>query len=44
LIKTRAFDQIDFARFRAKAGACGQYDFSIAALIAATNSVRVSNE
>ncbi|TPQ38948.1 sugar ABC transporter substrate-binding protein [Bradyrhizobium guangdongense] len=38
LIKTRAFDQIDFARFRAKAGACGQYDFSIAALIASMPS------
>ena len=33
LIKTRAFDRIDFARFRAKAGRCGQYDFSIDALI-----------
>lgn len=44
LIKTRAFDTIDFARFRAKAGACGQYDFSIAALIAATTSVRASSE
>lgn len=33
LIKTRAFDRIDFARFRARAGRCGQYDFSIDALI-----------
>jgi ABC-type sugar transport system substrate-binding protein len=33
LIKTRAFDRIDFARFRAKAGRCGQYDFSVDALI-----------
>jgi ABC-type sugar transport system substrate-binding protein len=33
LIKTRAFDRIDFARFRAKSGRCGQYDFSIGALI-----------
>ncbi|MEY9588421.1 ABC-type sugar transport system substrate-binding protein [Bradyrhizobium yuanmingense] len=33
LIKTRAFDRIDFARFRAKAGRCGQYDFSLDALI-----------
>ncbi|MBR0827941.1 ABC transporter substrate-binding protein [Bradyrhizobium manausense] len=46
LIKTRAFDQIDFVRFRAKAGDCGQYDFSIAALIASmsSNGVRASNE
>ncbi|MGC0395947.1 ABC-type sugar transport system substrate-binding protein [Bradyrhizobium liaoningense] len=33
LIRTRAFDRIDFARFRAKAGRCGQYDFSLDALI-----------
>ncbi|MGY4288327.1 ABC-type sugar transport system substrate-binding protein [Bradyrhizobium sp. LM2.7] len=33
LIKTRAFDRIDFARFRAKAGACGRYDFSVDALV-----------
>jgi len=33
LIKYRAFDRIDFTRFRAKAGRCGQYDFSIDALI-----------
>ena len=33
LIKDRAFDRIDFARFRAKAGRCGRYDFSIDALI-----------
>jgi ABC-type sugar transport system substrate-binding protein len=33
LIKDRAFDRIDFTRFRAKAGRCGQYDFSIDALI-----------
>ncbi len=33
LIKTRAFDRIDFARFRAKAGRCGHYDFSLDALI-----------
>lgn len=33
LIKTRSFDRIDFTRFRAKAGRCGQYDFSIDALI-----------
>jgi hypothetical protein len=33
LIKTRAFDRIDFTRFRAKAGRCGQYDFSVDALI-----------
>jgi ABC-type sugar transport system substrate-binding protein len=33
LINTRAFDRIDFARFRAKPDHCGQYDFSVAALI-----------
>jgi ABC-type sugar transport system substrate-binding protein len=33
LIKTRAFDRIDFKRFGAKAGYCGQYDFSVDALI-----------
>lgn len=33
LIKNRAFDRIDFARFRAKAAACGRYDFSLDALI-----------
>jgi hypothetical protein len=33
LIKTRAFDRIDFAGYRAKAGGCGHYDFSIDALI-----------
>jgi len=33
LIKARAFDRIDFTRFRAKAGRCGQYDFSSDALI-----------
>ena len=33
LIKTRAFDRIDFTRFRAKAGRCGRYDFSLDALI-----------
>lgn len=33
LIKARAFDRIDFARFRAKPGHCGQYDFSVDALI-----------
>ncbi|MBW7968206.1 ABC transporter substrate-binding protein [Bradyrhizobium sp. BR 10289] len=33
LIKDRAFDRIDFARFRAKPGRCGQYDFSIDALV-----------
>lgn len=32
-IRTRAFDRIDFTRFRAKAGRCGQYDFSVDALI-----------
>jgi len=33
LIKSRSFDRIDFTRFRAKAGRCGQYDFSMNALI-----------
>ncbi|WP_249143266.1 ABC transporter substrate-binding protein [Bradyrhizobium liaoningense] len=33
LIKNRAFDRIDFTRFKAKVGRCGQYDFSIDALI-----------
>ncbi|SPP95925.1 MULTISPECIES: ABC transporter substrate-binding protein [Bradyrhizobium] len=33
LIRMRAFDRIDFTRFRAKAGRCGQYDFSLDALI-----------
>lgn len=33
LIKTRAFGRIDFARFRAKPDHCGQYDFSVDALI-----------
>ncbi|MBR0831876.1 ABC transporter substrate-binding protein [Bradyrhizobium manausense] len=33
LIKSRAFDRIDFARFRAKPGRCGQYDFSVDTLI-----------
>jgi len=33
LIKTRAFDRIDFARFGAKPERCGQYDFSVDTLI-----------
>ncbi|MDN3278422.1 ABC transporter substrate-binding protein [Frankia sp. RB7] len=33
LIKTRAFDRINFARFKARPGRCGQYDFSVDALI-----------
>ena len=33
LIKSRSFERIDFTRFRAKAGRCGQYDFSMDALI-----------
>jgi ABC-type sugar transport system substrate-binding protein len=33
LIKARAFDRIDFARFEAKPERCGQYDFSVDALI-----------
>jgi hypothetical protein len=39
LITTRAFDRIDFARFRAKAGRCGQYDFSVDALISSLTPV-----
>jgi len=34
LIRDRAFDLIDYERFRAKAGRCGRYDFSLAALVA----------
>lgn len=47
LIKARAFDRIDFARFRAKAGKCGQYDFSIDALVSSltpANRTRASAE
>ena len=33
LIRNRSFDRIDFTQLRAKAGHCGQYDFSIDALI-----------
>lgn len=33
LIETRAFDRIDFTRFRATPGHCGRYDFSIDALV-----------
>jgi len=33
LIKSRAYDRIDFARFRAMPGRCGQYDFSVDMLI-----------
>lgn len=35
LVKTRAFDRIDFTKFRAKQGRCGHYDFSLDALISA---------
>jgi ABC-type sugar transport system substrate-binding protein len=38
LIKTRAFDRIDFTRFRAKAGACGRYNFSVDALISSLSA------
>lgn len=38
LIKDRAFDRIDFARFRAKPGQCGHYDFSVDALISSLSS------
>jgi ABC-type sugar transport system substrate-binding protein len=40
LIRDRAFDRIDFARFRAKAGRCGQYDFSVGALIASLSQAK----
>lgn len=40
LIKTRAFDRIDFTRFRAKAGRCGRYDFSIDELISSLAPVQ----
>ncbi|MFT4117284.1 ABC transporter substrate-binding protein [Bradyrhizobium sp.] len=33
LIKSRAFDRIDFTKFRAKPGRCGDYDFSLDAMI-----------
>jgi ABC-type sugar transport system substrate-binding protein len=44
LIKTRAFDRIDFTRFRAKAGHCGQYDFSMDALISSLSLPNGSGE
>ncbi|MEK9280034.1 MULTISPECIES: ABC transporter substrate-binding protein [unclassified Bradyrhizobium] len=44
LIRNRAFDRIDFARFRAKAGACGHYDFSIDALISSLSPLNGAGE
>ncbi|OAF18321.1 ABC transporter substrate-binding protein [Bradyrhizobium neotropicale] len=44
LIRTRAFERIDFARFRAKAGACGRYDFSIDALISSLSPANGAGE
>jgi ABC-type sugar transport system substrate-binding protein len=44
LIKTRAFDRIDFTRFRAKAGRCGQYDFSLDALISSLSPLTAAGE
>jgi ABC-type sugar transport system substrate-binding protein len=38
LIKDRAFDRIDFARFRVKPGQCGHYDFSVDGLISSLSS------
>ncbi len=40
LTRDRAFDRIDFARFRAKPGQCGQYDFSVGALIASLSQAK----
>jgi ABC-type sugar transport system substrate-binding protein len=40
LIKARAFDRIGFAQFRAKAGRCGQYDFSVEALVASLSNAK----
>ncbi|MDN5001733.1 ABC transporter substrate-binding protein [Bradyrhizobium sp. GCM10027634] len=44
LIKARAFDRIDFARFRAKPDRCGQYDFSVSALISSLSSPSSAGE
>lgn len=44
LIKTRAFDRIDFTRFRARAGRCGQYDFSVDALISSLSPLHDAGE
>ncbi|MDE2376301.1 ABC transporter substrate-binding protein [Bradyrhizobium sp.] len=42
LIKAHAFDRIAFERFRAKPGHCGQYDFSIEALVASLSSANAA--
>lgn len=42
LIRDRAFDRIDFARFRATAGHCGHYDFSVNALIASLSPAKAA--
>jgi ABC-type sugar transport system substrate-binding protein len=44
LIKTRSFDRIDFTRFRAKPDHCGQYDFSLDALISSLSSTSGAGE
>jgi len=44
LIKTRAFGRIDFARFGAKPGRCGQYDFSVDALISSLSPTSGAGE
>ncbi|WP_426609310.1 ABC transporter substrate-binding protein [Bradyrhizobium sp. McL0616] len=44
LIRTRAFDRIDFTRFRAKPGRCGQYDFSVDALISSLSPTGAAGE
>ena len=44
LIKTRAFDRIDFTRFRAKPDHCGQYDFSVDTLISSLSPPGAAGE
>jgi ABC-type sugar transport system substrate-binding protein len=44
LINARAFDRIDFARFRAKPERCGQYDFSVDALISSLSPASGAGE
>lgn len=44
LIKSRAFERIDFARFRAKPGHCGHYDFSVNALISSLSPLDGTGE
>ena len=44
LIKTRAFGRIDFTRFRANPDHCGQYDFSVDALISSLSPASGTGE